>query len=267
MRAIAVALTLLLFPQFAFAWDEDGHKIIALIAEHYLTPDVRHTVDALLAQDTDPLTQHDIASAATWADEYSIQHRETAQWHFVAIDLDNPDVKAACYGRPQLPSGTLASKGPADACVLDKIMQFAVELTVPNLDPDERLVALKFLLHLVGDVHQPLHAADNHDHGGHDVKIIEAKFFCPLPCNPDTLHELWDRQFIGARNGCPRSESPRQVAQRMLGSFTPEQKAQWGARSPRASSAPLRIRLRRSYGDAGPPTLNTFRACQQTHKG
>ena len=51
MRAIAVALSLSLFPQFAFAWGDDGHKIVALIAEHYLTPDARNTVTALLAQE------------------------------------------------------------------------------------------------------------------------------------------------------------------------------------------------------------------------
>jgi hypothetical protein len=65
MKAIAVALTLALFPQFALAWGDDGHKVVALIAEHYLTPDARNTVSALLAQDTDPLTAHDIASEAT----------------------------------------------------------------------------------------------------------------------------------------------------------------------------------------------------------
>jgi len=67
-----------MIPQFAFAWGDDGHKVVALIAEHYLTPEARNTVNALLAQDTDPLTAHDIASEATWADKYRNQHRETA---------------------------------------------------------------------------------------------------------------------------------------------------------------------------------------------
>jgi hypothetical protein len=88
MKAIITALTLcLIVPQSAFAWGDDGHKVVALIADHYLTPDVRNTVEALLAQDTDPLTQHDIASEATWADKYRNGHRETAQWHFVDIEV------------------------------------------------------------------------------------------------------------------------------------------------------------------------------------
>ena len=135
MRAIVVAFTLLLCPQFAFAWGDDGHKVVALIAEHYLTPDVRNTVNALLAQDTDPLTQHDIASEATWADKYRNQHRETANWHFVDIEIDNPDISSACAGRPPLPSNTIASNGPP-ACILDKIQQFT--LSSPNLAPTLR---------------------------------------------------------------------------------------------------------------------------------
>src|SRR5215472_3428935 len=162
MKAVAVALTLALTQQFAFAWGDDGHKVVALIAEHYLSPDVRNTVTALLAQDADPLTQHDIASEATWADKYRNQHRETGNWHFVDIEIDNPDISSACAGRPPLPLNTVASNGPP-ACILDKIQQFSDELAKSGTDPEERLIALKFLLHFVGDLHQPLHSSDNHD--------------------------------------------------------------------------------------------------------
>ena len=65
-----------------------------------------------------------------------------------------------------MPPGILASHGPADACIVDKIDQFEAELANPETAPEERLVALKFLLYLVGDVHQPLHATDDHDAGG-----------------------------------------------------------------------------------------------------
>jgi hypothetical protein len=65
----------------AFAWGDDGHKVVALIAEHYLTPTAKRQVDALLAADTDNLTAHDIASEATWADKYRNAHRETSSWH------------------------------------------------------------------------------------------------------------------------------------------------------------------------------------------
>ena len=172
MKSILIALSIVVtVTQHAFAWGDDGHKVVALIAEHYLAPDVRNTVAALLAQDADPLTAHDIASEATWADKYRNQHRETGNWHFVDIEIDNPDISSACGGRPPLPPNAVASNGPP-ACILDKIQQFAAELAKPDTDPEERLVALKFLLHFVGDLHQPLHSSDNHDRGGNQIKVI-----------------------------------------------------------------------------------------------
>jgi nuclease S1 len=51
-------------------WGDDGHKTVALIAEHYLTPAAKKQIEAMLAADTDELTKHDIASEATWADRY-----------------------------------------------------------------------------------------------------------------------------------------------------------------------------------------------------
>jgi hypothetical protein len=127
----------------------------------------------MLGRDKDSLTLHDIASEATWADKYrdsdrngtGERYRRTRQWHFVDIELDNPNLAQACYSHPKLPPGTLASQGPADACIVDKIDQFEAELANPETAPEERRVALKFLLHLVGDVHQPLQAANDHDAG------------------------------------------------------------------------------------------------------
>jgi hypothetical protein len=108
-------------PQQAAAWGDDGHKTVALIAEHYLTPAAKKQVDAMLAADTDNLTAHDIASEATWADKHRTAHRETATWHFTDIEITDPDLKEACNGRQPLPAGTLASNGPAKDCVVDKI--------------------------------------------------------------------------------------------------------------------------------------------------
>ncbi len=145
----------------ALAWGDGGHEIIALVAEHYLDPAARAKVATLLAMDTDTLTDHDIASEATWADKYrdsdryttKIRHQATRLWHFVDIELDEPNLASACFGHPPLPSGIPASKGPPRACVVDKVDQFAAELANPSTAASERLLALKFLLHFVGDLH------------------------------------------------------------------------------------------------------------------
>jgi len=92
-----------------------------------------------------------------WADKYrdsdrngtGERYRRTRQWHFVDIEVDSPNLEQACHNHPRLPPGRPASRGPADACIVDKIDQFEAELANPETAPEERLVALKFLLHLV----------------------------------------------------------------------------------------------------------------------
>jgi len=107
------------------------------------------------AADTDSLTAHDIASAATWADKFRDSNtngarQKTRQWHFVDIEVIAPDLDQACFNHPALPPSTVASNGPADDCVVDKIEEFAAELANPATDLEEQVVALKFLLHFVG---------------------------------------------------------------------------------------------------------------------
>src|SRR6516225_4043340 len=94
------------------------------------------------------------------------RYEQTRQWHFVNIELDGPNLDRACFGHPRLPAAVPASSSPAKACLVDKIEQFTAELSNSATAPGERLLALEFLLHLVGDVHQPLHAVDDHDAGG-----------------------------------------------------------------------------------------------------
>jgi hypothetical protein len=206
---------LALAPQAALAWGFEGHEVVATIARNYLTPQVRQRVDQLLAADTDSLTSHDMASEATWADRYrGAGHPETASWHFVDIELDHPDLAAACYGFPT-PAGP-ASTGPKDDCVVDKITEFSAELRGSTTAPDERLLALKYLLHFVGDVHQPLHATDNHDRGGNCVLLALGG---PRSTN---LHSYWDTTVVQALG-----DDPNSLAQTLVAQITPAQKAQW----------------------------------------
>jgi hypothetical protein len=99
-------------------------------------------------------------------DTTKIRYEGTRLWHFVDVELAELNLASACFGDPPLSPGIPASKGPPRACVVDKINQFAVELGNPATSATEQLLALKLLLHFVGDLHQPLHAADDHDAGG-----------------------------------------------------------------------------------------------------
>ncbi len=196
LAAVAIALAANVpWSRPVLAWGDEGHEVVALIAQSHLDPAAREKVKALLTADTDTLTAHSIGAAATWADRYRDLDRNgarqaTREWHFVDIELDAPDLDRACFGHPPTPAGTLASNGPAKDCVVDKIEAFTAELANPATDPAERIVALKFVLHLVGDLHQPLHAADNHDRGGNDKRASATG----VPAG--TLHHFWDSESV-----------------------------------------------------------------------
>src|ERR1700674_4513689 len=96
--------------------------------------------DAMVKAGPDNLPPHDLPSEATWADKYRDSnnrrdhYQQTQNWHFVDLEINDPDIAVACFGRSVLPSGTLASNGPPKACIVDKINQFAVELKDQNTD-------------------------------------------------------------------------------------------------------------------------------------
>jgi hypothetical protein len=226
MKTAQVLSILLLATTRVLAWGDDGHKTVALIAEHFLDPTVKIKITAILDADPDDLTPHDLASEATWADKYRDSNNrrdhyaQTQNWHFIDLEIDDPDIKAACFARPALPPGTLASNGPAKACIVDKINQFTVELKNPKVDFEERLFALKFLLHFVGDLHQPLHTADNNDRGGNGVKVWTGAKTQPL-------HAVWDTDLVWAN-----ARRPAILAQVLLMQITPAQVASWRTGTP-----------------------------------
>jgi hypothetical protein len=201
-----------------------GHKVTALIAYHHLTAAARSKVDALLASDEDDLTAPDFASRATWADKYRESHRETAAWHFVDIEIDHPDLAAACFGFPPLAPGQPASLGPAHDCVVNKIEEFTGELRNPATPRAERLAAFKFLIHFVADLHQPLHASDHDDRGGNCVGLS------PSPDgHSSNLHAWWDTGVVGSLGGSAQDIAPRLDARISSG-----QAKAWAAGDPKA---------------------------------
>lgn len=225
-----IGLMLLAWPSSGRCWGDEGHEIIGLIAEHYLEPAVLARVTLLLARDRSGLTRsRSIADEATWADKFRDSDRNTSQrhyrdtrdWHFIDIEIDQPDVDAACFHHPALPPKTNASDGPAADCILDKINQFRRELRSSATDPDEKRLALQFLLHLVGDAHQPLHAADRHDRGGNDVRVAASGG------RSGNLHHYWDTVFVKQLG-----THPAEIAGRLIAGISAEHRRAWSAGSP-----------------------------------
>lgn len=219
--ALALAVTAVSLPQQALAWGPVGHSTVALIARSYMTEKTTARVEQILAADPDKLTGPTMAEKANWADAWRTDHPHTFNWHFANIDIATADMRAACFGYPA--QGPLASEGPADDCIANKVDGFSRELADPKTSDAERLLALKFLLHFLGDMHQPLHSADNRDRGGNCAPIdVGAE-------RPSNLHAYWDVTVI---NGM--TASPHALAAQLRTTITPAQKRAWERGDPRA---------------------------------
>ncbi len=149
-------------------------------------------------------------SRATWADKWRNGHRETASWHFVDQELPDPDLKTACFGYPK--ASDPPSAGPAQDCIVDKLGEFEKEVGDPASEPGERLLALKYVLHFVGDIHQPLHASDNQDRGGNCVPVSLGGQ------RISNLHSFWDTIVLA-----PLGEDPAAIAKTLEADITPDE--------------------------------------------
>jgi len=183
-RDVGVALLLLIAaaPQ-SWAWGREGHRLTALVAEQYLTPETQAQIAELLHKET-------IADIASWADAYRMDHPETAKWHFVDIPKS-----AEKFDRDRdCPLSEKDPKSPWRDCVTDRILYFEGRLGDTSLPPSERAMALKFLVHLIGDIHQPFHALGD-DRGGNDIHVqfLGSRQCGRYDCN---LHGVWDESII-----------------------------------------------------------------------
>jgi hypothetical protein len=171
------------------AWGREGHRLTALVAEDHLTPEARAQVEMLLAADSKrPET---LAGVANWADEYRMEHGETAAWHYVDIPSS-----ALTFDRMRdCPAATPPS--PWRDCVTDRILYFEGRLGDTSLPLKDRAQALKFLVHLIGDVHQPFHAIGD-ARGGNSthVTFLGSQTCGSSACN---LHAVWDDGMIEDR--------------------------------------------------------------------
>jgi hypothetical protein len=228
----------------ARAWGDLGHEVTALIAYRHLSSSARTALDAMLASDSDTLTAGDFASRATWADKYRNAHRETAAWHFVDIEIDLPDLEDACFGFPSLQPQQLASQGPAQDCIVNKIDEFAAELKNPTTPAAERILALKFLIHLLGDLHQPLHVAEHHDRGGNCISLS------PPVAAQNNLHAYWDVSVVNALG-----QSAAQIADQLNARLSAADIKAWTKGSPRVwAMEAFEVGRRDAYALASTPT-------------
>jgi len=183
------AQALLLVPTAAQAWGCKGHQTVALIAEKHLTPEAKQFVQKLLSENPiDPklnrycggATRDAMADSATWADDVRGE-RKNGPWHYIDIPR----------GSKRGPLEPFCGK---DGCVTQAISEQLAILKDKNADSNKRADALRYVIHFVGDLHQPLHTITNADEGGNCVPV---KYLRRVPREHNhsfspNLHGIWD---------------------------------------------------------------------------
>ena len=176
-RRLALTVILALFiilnhARPASAWGRLGHRVVARFAEPHLTSKTREAVKILLEPG------ETLGDCSTWADEHRRDVEGSGCWHYVDVPLNESRYDAR-----------FSAPVPERGCIVDKIAEFRKILKDQSKTIQERRLALRFVVHLVEDLHMPLHVGDNHDRGGNDTQVRWFEF-------GSNMHRVWDTQMI-----------------------------------------------------------------------
>jgi hypothetical protein len=168
-KIAALCLLTLLSYGYAHAWGQTGHRAMGWVAEKYLSKKAKREMERILAGQS-------LAMASTWMDEIRSDstYNYTADWHWVTIQ-DGQTYEQSVKN----PNGD----------VIQTIERIITELKSKKFTGIEEAERIKMLIHLVGDIHQPLHVGGGNDRGGNDVKIMWFRV-------DSNLHRVWDSDMI-----------------------------------------------------------------------
>lgn len=192
---LAAAILAGAMPITLHGWGGLGHRLVGNIATSRLTPIAKQNVAWLL--DRRPL-----ADVASWADDYRGDNNQTGLWHYLNIppEANGYNRDRDCPRQAGVEAGTRDDKWRD--CVVDRILYQQERLANVKLDRPDRATALKFLVHFVGDLHQPFHSIGV-GRGGNDVHVsVFGSANCsndPAIQRPCNLHSVWDSMLIGHR--------------------------------------------------------------------
>ena len=169
LTILAAALAAIVSPSPALAWGKTGHRAIAAIADPHLSGLARAHIREIIGVES-------LDEAATWPDEMRSDpspfwQKTASPWHYVTLG-------GYAYDQP-----------PPEGDALTALNRFTTMLRDPAASKADRQLALRFIVHLVGDLHQPLHAGKPGDRGGNDVKVT---WFG----RSTNLHAVWDSALV-----------------------------------------------------------------------
>lgn len=167
-----------------FGWGQKGHDTVAYIAENHLTPAAKTAVDSILEGKT-------MVYWANWLDNasHSQDYAYTKTWHYKNIDEG-----LAFEDAPNIPEGN----------IVEAIYSQTDVLTDPEASTADKNLALKMVIHFLGDIHQPMHMGRATDRGGNYHKV---KFFS----KPTNLHSVWDTDILEAAHAWSHTEWQREI--------------------------------------------------------
>jgi hypothetical protein len=200
-RSFALMLLCLLSAGPAYAWGDDGHKVVCEIAFNQVKPSTRAAIVELIKADGEFNTFSD---SCVWPDH----PRKRASEHFVNLSRDASALTTDC--------------GVSSPCVVTAIGKDFAVLSDKNAPQNQRAQSLKFLGHWVGDVHQPMHVSFEDDRGGNEIRVSGE-------CTSN-LHSAWDSCLVSAALG---DASVRDAATALVSSISPKQAQMWRQSGPR----------------------------------
>ena len=156
---------------YLFAWGNTGHRIVGKIAEERLSNKAKRQIRNIIGH-------HDLAYISIWADKIKSDPnwKHAYDWHYATI-----------------PDGEVYEAGKHPGQLIEKINEFSTIAISSKSDLKQKKQAIKWLVHLVGDLHQPLHVGNGNDRGGNDVKV---KWFGEAT----NLHKVWDEKLFEIQN-------------------------------------------------------------------
>lgn len=177
-----------------FGWGQKGHDTVCFIAENHLTPATKAAVEKLLGGKS-------IVYYSNWLDNasHTPQYAYTKTWHYKNIDADETFDKAKLHEAGD---------------VVRAIREQALILNDPKVKDEDKALALKILIHLMGDIHQPMHMGHRNDLGGNRWSI---RYFN----TPTNLHSLWDTKLPESAHKWSYTEWQQQIDR-----ATPEEEAE-----------------------------------------
>jgi hypothetical protein len=173
---VLLGVILPLMPMSSFAWGVTGHRVVAEIASRHLTPQARKAIIALLGP-------QGMAMVANWPDfiKSDTTHRydHTSPWHYLDFPVNS--------SRAQFDEVLKAHSSGENLYAQTQVM--IQQLKDPKTSKNDKVFALTFLIHLMGDLHQPLHIGRDEDQGGNKVQLMWFD-------RPTNLHRVWDEHLI-----------------------------------------------------------------------